>query len=121
MCKSSNRLFRQPVLRGEVEIRGNAGRPMRPQPCVQSKNAREQVTPETPGIPRAMVLTAYFMLPGDRALLPPSFAGEPCDLNASVGASGPHDVAARFKRIVSRAISVHRIPPHVRDDRETAL
>jgi hypothetical protein len=33
-----------------------------------------------------MVLTAYFVLPGDRALLPPSFAGEPRDLNASVGA-----------------------------------
>jgi hypothetical protein len=38
---------------------------MRPQPCVQSKKARKQgttVTPETPGIPRAMVLTVSFAL-----------------------------------------------------------
>jgi hypothetical protein len=45
---------------------GNAGRPMRPQPCVQSESSRKQVTtvtPETPGIPRAAVLTAYFVLP----------------------------------------------------------
>jgi hypothetical protein len=56
---------------------GNAGRSARSQPCVQSKNARKQVTAvtaETPGIPGAMVLTAYFVLPGDRALLPPSSA-----------------------------------------------
>jgi hypothetical protein len=81
--------FQTACLAGKGRNRGNAGRPMRPQPCVQSKNARKQVTtvtPETPGIPRAMVLTAYFVLPGDRALLPPSFAGEPRDLNASVGA-----------------------------------
>jgi hypothetical protein len=45
---------------------GNAGRPMRPQPCVQSEIGRKRVTtvtPETPGIPRAAVLTAYFVLP----------------------------------------------------------
>jgi hypothetical protein len=44
---------------------GNAGRWMRPQPRVQMKKAHEQVTtvtPESPGIPRAMVLTAYFVL-----------------------------------------------------------
>jgi hypothetical protein len=34
------------------------------------------VTPESPGIPCAMVLTAYFV-PGDRALLPPSLADIP--------------------------------------------
>ena len=117
--------FQTARLAGEVEIRGNAGRPMRPQPRVQSMKTHASksatVTAETPGIPRAMVLTAYFALPGDRALLPPSFAENPADLNASVGASGPHDFAVRLKRIVSRAISVHRIPPHVRDDRETPL
>jgi hypothetical protein len=45
---------------------GKAGRPMRPQPCVQNESSRKQVTtvtPETPGIPRAAVLTAYFVLP----------------------------------------------------------
>jgi hypothetical protein len=38
---------------------------MRPQPRVQVKKAHEQVTtvtPESPGIPHAMVLTAYNVL-----------------------------------------------------------
>jgi hypothetical protein len=45
---------------------GNAGRPMRPQPRVRWYKAKStrvsQVTPESPGIPRAMVLTASFVL-----------------------------------------------------------
>ena len=57
------------------------------------------VTPETPGIPRAMVYGLFRALPGDRALLPPSFRrNNPAHLNASVGAPGPHDFAVRFKR-----------------------
>ncbi|MGC2028212.1 MAG: hypothetical protein WA677_26055 [Bradyrhizobium sp.] len=43
------------------------------------------VTPETPGIPRAMVLTAYFVLPGDRALLPPSLADSFANLMPASG------------------------------------
>jgi hypothetical protein len=42
-------------------------------------------------------------------------------LDASVEASGPHSFAVRLKRIRQSAIRVHRIPPHVRDDRETPL
>jgi hypothetical protein len=42
-------------------------------------------------------------------------------LDVSVGASGPHDFAVRFSAIRHRRIRVHRIPPHVRDDRETPL
>jgi hypothetical protein len=45
---------------------GNAGRPMRPiAACAMSVVERtrvSQVTPESPGIPRAMVLTASFAL-----------------------------------------------------------
>jgi len=39
-------------------------------------------------------------------------------LDASVGASGPHVFAVRLRRIRQSAFRVHRIPPHVRDDRE---
>ena len=39
-------------------------------------------------------------------------------LNASTAASGPHDFAVRSGAHVSRASRVHRISPHVRDDRE---
>ena len=42
-------------------------------------------------------------------------------LDASVGASGPHDFAVRFSAIRQERIRVHRIPPRVRDDREPPL
>ena len=54
---------------------GNAGRPTRPQPRMQNKKAYElvtTVTPEQPGIPRAMVYGLFRALPGDRAFLTPS-------------------------------------------------
>jgi hypothetical protein len=42
-------------------------------------------------------------------------------LDASIGASGPHDFAVRISTVRQRRIGVHRIPPRVRDDRETPL
>ena len=55
---------------------GNAGRPMRPiAACamkVVERTRVSQVTPESPGIPRAMVYGLFRALPGDRAFLPPS-------------------------------------------------
>jgi hypothetical protein len=97
-----------------------------------------------------MVLTVSFVLLGDRALLPPSSTDRFClspvgptqlrELDASVGASGPHDFAVRCN--ISRPLAcdrsqasstrpaipprakrcrVHRIPPRVRDDREPPL
>src|SRR5712671_1978250 len=57
---------------------GNAGCPLHPRsrvPLVVVERTRVTTsTPESPGIPCAMVLTAYVVLPGDRALLPPSSA-----------------------------------------------
>ena len=50
-------------------------------------------------------------LPGDRALLPPSPAKVVFrKLDASVGASGPHDFAVRVRAVRLRRIRVHRIP-----------
>jgi hypothetical protein len=97
-----------------TEGAGNAGRPMRPiAACalVESKSTRvSQVTPESPGIPRAMVYGLFRALPGDRAFLPPSPAKVAFrELDASVGASGPHVFAVRFK--CSRQLH-HRRPPH---------
>ena len=42
-------------------------------------------------------------------------------LDASVEASGPHIFAVRFSAVRQRHFHVHRIPPHVRDDRDTPL
>ena len=63
---------------------GNAGRTMHPQPRMQNKKAYElvtTVTPDTPGIPYAMVLTVSFVIspviglflsPSPAELLPPT-------------------------------------------------
>jgi hypothetical protein len=61
----------------QEEGAGNAGCPLHPQPPVQCRKhrGRSHRYPGTPGIPCAMVLTAYVVLPGDRALLPPSSRG----------------------------------------------
>jgi hypothetical protein len=43
-------------------------------------------------------------------------------LTPTIGASGPHGFAVRkVSALVSSATRVHRIPPRVRDDRETPL
>jgi hypothetical protein len=44
-----------------------------------------------------------------------------CQLDTSVGVSGPHDFAVRIGSVRLRCLRVHRIPPYVRDDRETPL
>src|ERR1700730_11066678 len=81
-----------------------------------------QVTPKSPGIPRAMVYGLFRALPGDRAFLPPSPAKAAFrELDASVGASGPHVFAVRVSAVRQWHISVHRIPSRVRDDRDTPL
>jgi hypothetical protein len=43
------------------------------------------------------------------------------ELDASIGASEPHDFAVRLSAVRQKRLRVHRIPPHVRDDRETPL
>ena len=77
---------------------------------MQNKKAYELVTtvaPEQPGIPRAMVLTAYFALSSVTGLFCHRRLRETSRrLDASVGASGPHDFAVREKlRIVERAFT----------------
>ena len=53
-------------------------------------------TPRHHGIPCTMFYSLFRALPGDRAFLPPSLCGSsPAKLDASVGASGPHDFAVR--------------------------
>ena len=71
-----------------------------------------------------MVYGLWRALLGDRAFLatvaPEKLASQ--ELDASVGASGPHDFAVRKQSaLVRSATCVHRIPPRVRDDREPPL
>jgi hypothetical protein len=78
------------------------------------------VTPVSPGIPRAMVLTGSFVLsPVIGLSCHRRLADTSAKLDAGVEASGPHDFAVRIKRRSSSSAScVHRIPPRIRDDRE---
>src|ERR1700682_4417002 len=50
---------------------------------------------------------------------PGKFASQ--ELDASIGASGPHDFAVRLSAVRQWHFSVHRIPSRVRDDRDTPL
>ena len=81
-----------------------------------------QVTPESPGIPRAMVLTVSFALSLVTGL---SCHHRPRSLPANLTpASGRQDHTtspSAGRRIRQSAARVHRIPPRVRDDREPPL
>ena len=80
-------------------------------PCATKKHrGRSHRFAGTPGFPRAMVLTVSFVLslvtgPGCHHHL----ADTSARLDASVGASGPHDFAVRFRRFRQRR---HPRPPH---------
>jgi len=120
---------------------------------VESTGVEATGTPESPGIPARNGFNGFLRaLPGDRALLPPSSAdmvlSKPgradltsAKLDASVGASGPHDFAVRNNISRPRAVDRSQVPknppcdpvarktlprpphpvPYVRDDRETPL
>jgi hypothetical protein len=70
-----------------------------------------------------MVYGLYRALPGEPGFLatvtPEKLASQ--ELDASVGASGPHDFAVRLSAVRQWHFSVHRIPSRVRDDRDTPL
>src|SRR5258705_676460 len=100
-----------------TEGAGNAGCALHPWPPVQKKSTgvSNQGYTATAGIPCTMVLRLIRALPGDRALLPPSFVDRTHELSASVGAPEPHDFAVRDSRIrraknCACGYHVHRIP-----------
>jgi hypothetical protein len=80
--------------------------------------------PETSGIPHAMVLRLISRSPRGPGFLAPVIPEKLAsqELNASVGASGPHDFAVRIQRV---RLTRYQRPPHpapnVRDDRDTPL
>jgi hypothetical protein len=94
---------------------GNAGRPMRPiAACamiVVERTRVSQVTPESPGTPRAMVYGLYRALPGEPGFLATVTCGKLFrTLDTSVGVSGPHVFAVRFSAVRQERHSVHRSP-----------
>src|ERR1700722_4424927 len=67
------------------------------------------VTPETPGIPRAMVYGLFRALPGDGALLPPSFADRSATLTPASGRQDHTTSPSASSALVSQ---LHQRPPH---------
>jgi hypothetical protein len=86
--------------------------------CAKQKCTRAYRQLEHPGLPCAMALRLTSCSPRRTALLPPS----PALLIASLAPAPrrPNHTTSPYASCayVSRAFSVHRISPHVRDDRE---
>ncbi len=68
-----------------------------------------------------MVYGLLRALPGDRAFLPPSLALLSASLTPASGRQDHTASPSARVTLVSRNFRVHRIPPHVRDDREPPL
>src|SRR6266436_9379951 len=103
-----------------TEGAGNAGCPMHPQPRTQNKKRTSvvtTVTPERPGIPRAMVLRLTSRSPRRSGLLSPSSARLLADLTPASGRQNHTTSPSASAPFVTRAARVHRIPPRVRDVR----
>src|SRR4051795_5110880 len=81
------------------------------------------VTPKTPGIPRAMVLTVSFVISPVIGLSCHRHRQvTTCQLDTSVEASGPHDFAVRISTVRQPCYQRPSHPvPNVRDDRDTPL
>ena len=117
---------------------GNAGCPLHPQPRVQCVGSTRVSSPrshrEHPAFPHAMVLTAYFGLspviglschrhPRIKALSVPGRADNASANLTPASRRQDHTTSpsAKISALVSSAACVHRIPPRVRDDRDTPL
>ncbi len=99
--------------RGRRECRASDAPDSRVCNEVVKRTRVSQVTPESPGIPRAMVLTVSFALSSVTGFLatviPEKLASQ--ELDTSVGASGPHDFAVRRTRHSSLARSASTASP----------
>src|SRR5881396_3656849 len=100
------------------EVAGNAGRLMHPQSRVRNKikhtSVVTTVTPERPGIPRAMVLRLTSRSPGDQACLTPSSALLIADLTPASGRQNhttSPSASASFVRPAFARLTLPR-PPH---------
>jgi hypothetical protein len=90
--------------------------------CIRMRTRAYRFSGEHPAFPAQWFYGLLRDLPGERAFLPPSpRRNDPAQLDASIGASEPHDFAVRLSHVRLRDISVHRIPPRVRDDRDPPL
>jgi hypothetical protein len=109
----------------QQEGAGKAGCALHPRSRVQ--NAQEkthtsiQVQRRQSGLPCAVVYGLFRARPGDRAFLPPSPALLSANLTPASGCQAHTASPSATTAFVIRRHRVHRIPPHVRDDRDPPL
>jgi hypothetical protein len=122
ICPRLGIVFPYPPNRGRRECRVHAA------PAVScaigvKKYAHEHTgSAEASDIPCAMVLRLISCSPrSGRARCHRRRRNGFHQLDASIGASGPHDFTVRFRTVRQRHIRVHRIPSRACDDRETPL
>ncbi|SIO57080.1 hypothetical protein SAMN05443247_08441 [Bradyrhizobium erythrophlei] len=106
------------ILPPKEEGAGNAGCLLHPRSRVQSAQRKThtsiQVQRRNPAFPAQWLYGLLRALPatGFLATVAPEKPASR-ELDASIGASGPHDVAVRVSAVRQRRIHVHRIPPRV--------
>ena len=88
-----------------------------------SKSAHEHTGPAGASRPSLRSgFTACFVLSPVNGSIATVVGGiSPAQLSASTAAPGPHDFAVRSSTVRQRRLHVHRISPHVRDDRDPPL
>src|SRR5258706_13196746 len=98
---------------------------MHPRPRVQMKKAHERSHHRSTRIARHSRTQWFYgllrALPGDQACLTPSPASFPADLTPASGRQNDTTSPYASALLVKHAARVHRIPPRVRDDRDTPL
>src|ERR1700726_735784 len=98
---------------------------MRPQPRVQKVESTRVRNHGHTGITRHSPRNGFngFLraLPGDRAFLPPSPALLSANLTPASGRQDHTSSPSASHAVRQKRIRVHRIPPRVRDDRDTPL
>ena len=99
-------------IRGRREDRVRAAPAVSCAKCTKQTHTSIQVQRKHSGLPRAMVLRLISRSPGDRLCCHrrPREALASQELDASIGASGPHDFAVRNSRARLAHRRVHRIP-----------
>src|SRR5882724_11704664 len=95
--------FPYPPIRGRRECRAPDAPAAARAMVVVERTRVSQVTPESPGIPRAMVYGLFRALPGDRAFLPPSPAGLTANLTPASGCQDHTTSPSALASPVSRA------------------
>jgi hypothetical protein len=109
----------------QSEGAGNAGCTLHPRSRVQKcakRRTRAYRAAEASDIPCAMALRLISCSPrSGRARCHRRRRNGFHRLDASIGASGPHDFTVRIRTVRQRHIRVHRIPSRACDDRETPL